>query len=250
MHELAVMAGMRAALAHVLKIFDPHAIEARLDEQGMIKMLSNRKAKLWDRFVELQAKLDGAAADDFQNLFGDAFNEPTKGRSKRCARTCTMARRWRPRPELSTIRQNMSWNNKVIWSEGMFLQPQHLQQHDRYLQTQLEARAAGLRAVRVGLHVARHRRRSCCKLGKLALLSARGVLPDGTPFDLPADDDLPEPLDIPEGTRNVLVVLALPLRRPGVAETGDERDERKSRAPSRRPTSKCATATTPTPAAR
>jgi len=38
----------------------------------------------------------------------------------------------------------MSWNSKVIWSEGMFLQPQHLQQHDRYLQRQLETRAAGL----------------------------------------------------------------------------------------------------------
>ncbi|MFT5591305.1 MAG: type VI secretion system protein ImpJ, partial [Bradyrhizobium sp.] len=34
----------------------------------------------------------------------------------------------------------MSWNSKVVWSEGMLLQPQHLQQHDRYLQAQLEAR--------------------------------------------------------------------------------------------------------------
>ena len=40
----------------------------------------------------------------------------------------------------------MSWNRKVIWSEGMLLQPQHLQQHDRYLMTQLEARAGRLRA--------------------------------------------------------------------------------------------------------
>ncbi|MCP6146127.1 hypothetical protein, partial [Pseudomonas aeruginosa] len=27
----------------------------------------------------------------------------------------------------------MSWNNRVVWSEGMFLRPQHFQQHDRYL---------------------------------------------------------------------------------------------------------------------
>ena len=26
----------------------------------------------------------------------------------------------------------MTWHNKVIWTEGMFLQPQHFQQHDRY----------------------------------------------------------------------------------------------------------------------
>ena len=40
----------------------------------------------------------------------------------------------------------MSWNNKVVWTEGMLLQPQHLQQHDRFLQTQLEARVCNLRA--------------------------------------------------------------------------------------------------------
>lgn len=119
----------------------------------------------------------------------------------------------------------MSWNSKVIWSEGMFLQPQHLQQHDRYLQTQLELRASGLRPYGWGF-MSLALDEQLLKLGKLALLSCSGVLPDGTPFNLPADDDLPAPLDIPEGTRGVLVVLALPVRRPGVAETGnDDTDE-------------------------
>ena len=40
----------------------------------------------------------------------------------------------------------MSWNSKVIWSEGMLLQPQHLQQHDRYLHSVIEQRVAGVRA--------------------------------------------------------------------------------------------------------
>ncbi|HEV3425611.1 MAG TPA: type VI secretion system baseplate subunit TssK [Paraburkholderia sp.] len=115
----------------------------------------------------------------------------------------------------------MSWNSKVIWSEGMFLQPQHLQQHDRYLQTQLETRAAGLRPYSWGFTTL-ELDEQLLKLGKVALLSCTGVLPDGTPFNLPADDDLPVPIDIPEGTRNVLVTLALPVRRPGIAETGNE----------------------------
>ncbi|WP_118178751.1 type VI secretion system baseplate subunit TssK [Paraburkholderia phosphatilytica] len=114
----------------------------------------------------------------------------------------------------------MSWNSKVIWSEGMFLQPQHLQQHDRYLQTQLETRASGLRAYSWGF-TALELDEQLLKLGKVALLSCAGVLPDGTPFNLPADDDLPPPIDIPEGTRSTLVVLALPVRRPGIAETGN-----------------------------
>ncbi|RKT20969.1 type VI secretion system protein ImpJ [Paraburkholderia sp. RAU2J] len=113
----------------------------------------------------------------------------------------------------------MSWNNKVIWSEGMFLQPQHLQQHDRHLQAQLEGRAAPLRAYGWGF-TSLEIDDALLKLGKLSLRSAAGVLPDGTPFNLPADDALPEPLEIPDGISNLLVVLALPVRRPGAGESG------------------------------
>lgn len=103
----------------------------------------------------------------------------------------------------------------------MFLQPHHLQQHDRYLQTQLETRAAALRPYSWGF-ASLEIDEQLLKLGKLALLSCSGVFPDGTPFNLPADDDLPEPLDIPEGTRGVLVALALPVRRPGVPESAGD----------------------------
>jgi type VI secretion system protein ImpJ len=115
----------------------------------------------------------------------------------------------------------MSWNSKVVWSEGMFLQPQHLQQHDRYLQAQLETRAAYLRPYSWGFTTLEIDE-ALLKLGKVALFACSGVLPDGTPFNLPADDDLPIPVDIPEGTRNALVALALPVRRPGIAETGND----------------------------
>src|SRR5262249_56591655 len=54
--------------------------------------------------------------------------------------------------------------------------------------------------------------------GRLAILRARGGLPDGTPFDWPARDPLPGPLDIPATMRVSLVVLALPVRQPGVDE--------------------------------
>src|SRR6185437_3804641 len=29
---------------------------------------------------------------------------------------------------------SMAWNSKVVWSEGMFLRPQHFQQQDRFMQ--------------------------------------------------------------------------------------------------------------------
>lgn len=111
----------------------------------------------------------------------------------------------------------MAWKNKVVWSEGMLLQPQHLQQHDRYWHSQLESRVAALRPYSWGfseLKIDEHQ----LALGKLALRSCSGVLPDGTPFMLPADDELPLPLDVAPDARNVMVVLALPLRRHGIAE--------------------------------
>jgi type VI secretion system protein ImpJ len=33
------------------------------------------------------------------------------------------------------------WDNKIIWSEGLFLQPHHFQQHDRYLEHLIRAQA-------------------------------------------------------------------------------------------------------------
>jgi type VI secretion system protein ImpJ len=111
----------------------------------------------------------------------------------------------------------MSWENRVLWSEGTFLQPQHFQQHDRFLEAYVESRARGLRPYGWGfLELAVDD--SLLELGKLGLRSARGVLPDGTPFDCPGRDPLPPPFDVPATLRESLVSLALPLRRPGVEE--------------------------------
>ncbi|SAK74860.1 type VI secretion protein [Caballeronia hypogeia] len=111
----------------------------------------------------------------------------------------------------------MSWNNKVIWSEGMLLQPQHLQQHDRYLRAQIDARCAALRPYAFGFSELAIDVEQL-KLGRIALTACAGVLPDGSPFRLPADDDLPLPLAIPEDARDLTVVLALPAARHGVPE--------------------------------
>ena len=112
----------------------------------------------------------------------------------------------------------MSWNSKVIWSEGMLLQPQHLQQHDRYLHNTIENRVAGLRPYSWGFTRLVIDEQLLAQ-GKLALLACAGVLPDGTTFNLPQDDALPAPLDIPEDARDTMVMLALPLRRQGIVGT-------------------------------
>jgi type VI secretion system FHA domain protein len=79
-HELAVIAGMRAALGAVLQRFDPAQIESRLAVPTVMdKMLSlggsHRKAKLWDRLVELYGEIAREADDDLQRLYGEKFSE-------------------------------------------------------------------------------------------------------------------------------------------------------------------------------
>jgi type VI secretion system FHA domain protein len=76
-HELAIMAGMRAALAGVLERFDPAAIEARLQVPTVMDkvLAANRKAKMWDRMVELYKQMAVEADSDFHRLFGEAFGQ-------------------------------------------------------------------------------------------------------------------------------------------------------------------------------
>ena len=111
----------------------------------------------------------------------------------------------------------MSWKSKVVWSEGLFLQQQHFQQHDRYIEHLIEARAGPIAPYRWG-HVQFRLDEGALKLGKIALTAGRGVLPDGTPFDFPAVDEPPLPLDMPADAKEELVVLAAPLRRHGSVE--------------------------------
>jgi type VI secretion system protein ImpJ len=108
----------------------------------------------------------------------------------------------------------MSDRSKVIWSEGLFLRPQHFQQQERYLEAYVEGRAGSLRADGWGFDELEIDR-DLLTIGKLAIRRARGVFPDGTPFSIPDRDPPPTPLEVPPDLRNARVYLALPLRRGG-----------------------------------
>lgn len=74
-HEVAVLAGMRAALEAVLARFDPEELESRLASKGVWDNLMpvNRKAKLWERYGEQHAEILREVEDDFDSLFGRVF---------------------------------------------------------------------------------------------------------------------------------------------------------------------------------
>ena len=112
----------------------------------------------------------------------------------------------------------MSWENKVVWTEGLFLQPQHLQQQDRYIERLVRTSTAGLVPFGYGL-TQLDLDADLMTLGKFAVRSLAGILPDGTPFNVPGDADHPRALDVPEAARNAIVHLLLPTRQAGGVET-------------------------------
>ncbi|MGY2274073.1 type VI secretion system-associated FHA domain protein TagH [Pseudomonas reactans] len=76
-HELAVIAGMRAALGAVVQRFDPARVEQRRTTHGALDkwMPARRKARLWDRLVERYEDLARDADEDLQRLFGELFSK-------------------------------------------------------------------------------------------------------------------------------------------------------------------------------
>jgi len=111
----------------------------------------------------------------------------------------------------------MTWTNRVVWQEGMFLRAQHFQQQDRWLEMMVRARTAALRPHPWGV-VEMMIDRDLLTTGRFALSSAVGVFEDGTPFSIPSETDHPAPLELPENTRDAVVYLAAPIRQAGAIE--------------------------------
>lgn len=111
----------------------------------------------------------------------------------------------------------MSLESKVVWSEGMFLNPQHFQQQERYIERYVNDKCSAYGAYGWGVQEF-ELDQQLLKLGKISVVKARGVFPDGTPFNFPDVDDSAPVLDVPDNTRNCTVFLGIPLRRPGAID--------------------------------
>ena len=115
---------------------------------------------------------------------------------------------------------------RVVWSEGMYLAPQHFQTQSRYLEDSIEFAVSSLWFRPYGL-MALALDAEALKGGTAAVLQAKGVMPDGLAFHIPESDEAPPARAIggafsPTSDSHVLY-LALPERReslPNVADSG------------------------------
>ena len=118
----------------------------------------------------------------------------------------------------------MLGSSRVVWTEGMFLRVQHFQQADRWTEALVHDAVRDIQPHRWGVaEIAVDR--DLLNIGKFALATCRGTMPDGTPFSVPGSADPPAPLELTGAERNTTVFLATPLGQQGAFETGADRRE-------------------------
>lgn len=106
----------------------------------------------------------------------------------------------------------MGTHSNVVWVNGA-VRPQHFQQQQRYYDYLLSHQLNTLNSYFYGFsHLEVNR--EFLRLGRIGISSALGVMPDGTLFELPFQDRIPDPLDIINlnDAASGEIYLALPIR--------------------------------------
>lgn len=112
----------------------------------------------------------------------------------------------------------MSSRNFVIWKEGLFVKPQHFQQESRTHFHHVNQRLHNVSEYLYGFSEL-ELNQEYLSFGKIAIIRAKGTMPDGTVFDIPNDQPPPNPLTISDVSAvNQKIYLSLPLRADGVLE--------------------------------
>ncbi len=111
----------------------------------------------------------------------------------------------------------MSNSNKVVWSEGLYLRTQHLQQQDRYAEWMMRhtLRATPLQSwgfFNLELD------QTAVDAGLIGIAKAEGVFPDGTLFSIPDTTLAVETVAVKSDLDAGLVSLAIPAQRPDAAQ--------------------------------
>ena len=74
-HQIALMAGIRAAYTEAITRFNPQNIEGEVAPSGLLEKLfeGNKKSALWDRYLQSYQKIRNAAEDDLIAFSGQTF---------------------------------------------------------------------------------------------------------------------------------------------------------------------------------
>ncbi len=115
---------------------------------------------------------------------------------------------------------------RVVWKEGMFMSPQHLQAQDTFHETLLAARVTALQPYPWGVqHLEVDA--EALRAGQFQLLSFSGILPDGVALQFEKGDGEAPPVrpiseQLRPGVKSLEVYLGIPKERDGLESYGVE----------------------------
>lgn len=124
----------------------------------------------------------------------------------------------------------MTQLSRVVWREGMHLAQHHFQAQNRYFEDTVHFALSNLFYAPYGL-IGAELDANALRNGSVALVHARGVMPDGTPFHVPDGDPPPAPLTIrdlfsPTQDSHLVLLTIAPYRRDGANCSTGESDAR------------------------
>ncbi|KJG10597.1 type VI secretion system baseplate subunit TssK [Photobacterium kishitanii] len=112
----------------------------------------------------------------------------------------------------------MSSKSRVIWNEGLFIKPQHFQQQQRYFESVIDERLNSVSLYLYGI-TELSLNLEYLSFGRIAIERAAGIMPDGTSFNIPQQDLLPDALEIIDSSlANQIIYLTIPLRSDSLSE--------------------------------
>jgi type VI secretion system protein len=84
-HELALLGGMQAAVAALLRQFDPELLKQRLEQQSLLQNIlpGARKAKYWEIYEQHYKQIAADVSEDVRGTFGRAFANAYEEQSRK-----------------------------------------------------------------------------------------------------------------------------------------------------------------------
>lgn len=97
--------------------------------------------------------------------------------------------------------------NRVIWTDGLLVEAQHFQQQERYIEHQVDSRLSQISNLGWGVSALEFDQ-ELLQQGLFAIVRAKGIFKDGTPFSIPGCDAIPEALSLVDAPIGMQICLA------------------------------------------
>lgn len=106
---------------------------------------------------------------------------------------------------------------KVVWYNGMHMDKVHFEQQERYIERLIQTKTAQCFSNLYGIFEVEFSD-EMLGLGKIALTKISGIAQDGSVFNAPSDDLLPEILEVGHNINSSIITIKIPMNTDSIAD--------------------------------